>query len=95
MYIMHSSTMIIGPMAFQQQEDFELELNESELLRVPADFTHDDAVLCEAVKRMDTKLHACPHCGMRLIGEATLNIHKNEKHKIFSKDNDAVEGKLR
>ena len=75
--------------------DFETELNESELLRVPADFTHDDAVLCEAVKRMDTKLHACPHCGMRLIGEATLNIHKNEKHKIFSKDNDAVEGKLR
>ena len=52
-------------------------------------------VLCEAVKRMDTKLHACPHCGMRLIGVATLNIHKNEKHKIFSKDNDAVEGRLR
>ena len=76
--------------------DWEEQMNECASLReVQNGFDHEDEELLIAFREMDTRIHACPGCKKRFIGERALKIHQNERHKIKNEETDAVDGKVR
>lgn len=78
-----------------QLRDYEIEMNENEMLRVPSDFEHEDRELAAALKRMETLIHVCPKCSIRLVGNDALRIHMKESHnKKLQAEHDAIDGAI-
>ena len=68
----------------------EIAMNQNDILRIPAEFEHEDAAITEGLRSMDTTLHVCTKCksGRKVwVGEKSLRIHIQECHSVNLRKN--------
>ena len=73
-------------------------MNENDILRIPAEFEHEDAAMTEGLQSMDTMLHVCTKCnsGRKVwVGKESLRIHIQECHSVnLQEEHDAIDGRI-
>ena len=73
-------------------------MNQNDILRIPAEFEHEDAAMTEGLRSMDTMLHVCAKCnsGRKVwVGKESLRIHIQECHSVnLQEEHDAIDGTI-
>ena len=73
-------------------------MNQNDILRIPAEFVHEDAAMTEGLRSMDTMLHVCTKCksGRKVwVGKESLRIHIQECHSVnLQEEHDAIDGRI-
>ena len=73
-------------------------MNQNDILRIPAEFEHEDAAMTEGLRSMDTMPHVCAKCnsGRKVwVGKESLRIHIQECHSVnLQEEHDAIDGTI-